>query len=258
MSAGIFEGSQLKGADATPIELPSHVPTSNDGWGNTEIEPLVKKSSLAAWPTVADTKARPRQRICLPLGVEPSNIWDARYLNSMFKHSIFQMDGVGKSHSALGKGHNKSHWTIGRVFPMSHWLPNLGSTSGCAGEHYVWTVLCSGSCASPYIYLSLSDAVGQYLRSQDITTAWLDDVCMSNSLATRRQPDRPKEGSPQVGAPRTHDLLRLRLLHGLSKMLTGTHHRPDLPGRRLRYGTTQVLRARGQTSETRGNPTGRS
>ena len=41
VSAGIFEGSQLKGADATPIELPSHVPTSNDGWGNTEIEPLV-------------------------------------------------------------------------------------------------------------------------------------------------------------------------------------------------------------------------
>ena len=38
MSAGIFEGSQFKGADVTPIKLANHVPTSHDGWVNNEIE----------------------------------------------------------------------------------------------------------------------------------------------------------------------------------------------------------------------------
>ena len=52
--------------------------------------------------------------------------------------------------------------------------------------YYVWTVLCFGWCASPYIYHSLNDAVAQYLRSEDIpTSAWLDDFWMSNSRVTR-------------------------------------------------------------------------
>ena len=99
VSAGIFEGSQFKGADVIPTELPNHVLTSHDGWVNTEIKSLVQKGSLAGWSTVADTKTQPRPRICLRLGVEPNKprrIWDARYLNSMYKYSLFQMDGVGK------------------------------------------------------------------------------------------------------------------------------------------------------------------
>ena len=107
VSAGIFEGSQNKGEDVTPIELPNHVPTSHDGWVNTEIEPLVQESSLAAWSTVKDTKAQPRRRICLPLDVEsnkPRLIWDAQYLNSMCKHPSFQMDEVGKVAQCSWKG----------------------------------------------------------------------------------------------------------------------------------------------------------
>ena len=99
MSAGIFEGSPFKGADVPSIELPNHVPASHDGWVNDEIQSLVQKGSLAAWSTAADTKTQLRPRICLPLGVEPNKprlIWDARCLNSMCKHSPFQMDGVGK------------------------------------------------------------------------------------------------------------------------------------------------------------------
>ena len=99
MSTRVFEGSLFNGADVTPIELPNHVPASHDEWVNNEIEPLVQKGSLTAWSTVADTKTQPQPRICLPLGIEPSKprlIWDAQYLNSMCKHSPFQMDGVGK------------------------------------------------------------------------------------------------------------------------------------------------------------------
>ena len=108
-----------------------------------------------------------------------------------------------------------------------------------------------------YIYHSLSDAVAQYLRSQDIpTSAWLDDFGCRNPgpHATSARP--AKEGNPRSGGPRTHDLLPVRLLYGLSKMLTGTHHRPGLPWRRLRHGATQLLHAWGQTVETRDDPTG--
>ena len=41
-------------------------------------------------------------------------------------------------------------------------------------------------CVSIHIYHSLSDAVAQHLRSQDISTSvWLDDIWMTNSRATR-------------------------------------------------------------------------
>ena len=106
VSAGTFEGSQLKGTDMS-IELPNHVPTSHDEWVDTEIESLVQKGSLAPWSTVVDTKTQPPPRICLPLGVEtnkPRLIWDARYLSSMCKHSPFQMDGVGKITQCSWKG----------------------------------------------------------------------------------------------------------------------------------------------------------
>ena len=55
------------------------------------------------------------------------------------------------------------------------------------GLYYVWTVLCFGWCASAYIHHSLSGAVAQHLRSQDIaTSAWLDVfLWMTNSRATR-------------------------------------------------------------------------
>ena len=99
VSAGIFEGSQSNGADVPPIELPKHVPTSHEGWVNPELESLEQKGSLAPWSTVADTKIKPRPRICLPLRVVPNKprlIWDARYLIFLYKHSPFQMDGVGK------------------------------------------------------------------------------------------------------------------------------------------------------------------
>ena len=91
----------------------------------------------------------------------------------------------GKSHSALGKGHNKSHWTIRRVF---HNVPLTREYFGLCwrGVYYVWTAPCFRWCASPYIYHSLGDAVAQYVRSQDIpTSAWLDNYGMSNPRATR-------------------------------------------------------------------------
>ena len=62
--------------------------------------------------------------------------------------------------------------------------------------------LCFGWCASPYIYHSLSDAVAQYLRSQDIpTSAWLDDFWMTNSRATRGlSPTGQKNGAREAVA----------------------------------------------------------
>ena len=170
VSAGIFEGSQFKGADVTPIELPNHVSTSHDERVNTEIETLVQKGSLAAWLTAADTKAQPRPRICLPLEVEPNKpqlIWDARYLNSMCKHSPFQMDGLGKVAQCSWKGAQQVTLDHESGFHNVPLAPESWEYFGLCwrGVYYVRTVLCFGWCASPCTNHSLSDAVAQYLRS---------------------------------------------------------------------------------------------
>ena len=187
MPAGIFKGSPFKGAGVTLIELPNHVPASHDGWVNNELESLVQKGSLAAWSTVADTKTQPRPRICLPLGVKPNKsrlIWDARCLNSMCKHSPFQMDGVGKVAKCSWKGAQEVTLDHKSGFYYVPLAPESWEYFGLCrrGVYYVWTVLCFGWCASPYIYHSLSDAVAQNFRSQDIPAlAWLDDFWMTNA-----------------------------------------------------------------------------
>ena len=173
--AGTLKGFQFKRVDATPVELPNHVPTSHDGWKNTEIESLVQKGSLAPWATVVNMKAQPRPRICLPLGVELNKhrlVWDARYINSMSKHSPFQMDEIGKVAQCSWKGaqqvtlDHKSRFHNVSLAPKSWGYFGLCWRGMCC----VWTALCFWWCASPYIYHSLSDAVAQYLRSKDMHT----------------------------------------------------------------------------------------
>ena len=124
---------------------------------------------------------------------------ECRYLNSMCKHFPFQMDGVGKVAQCSCKGAQQV--TSDHKFGF-HNVP-LAPKSWeffelCwRGVYYVQTVLCFGWCASPYIYHSLSDAVAQCVRSQDIPIPWLDDVLDVNRLGhTRPRPDRPTEGSP--------------------------------------------------------------
>ena len=244
MSAGIFEGSQFKGADVTPIELPNHVPTSHDRWVNSEIESLVQKGSLAAWSTVADTKTQPRPRICLPLGVEPNKprlIWDTRYLNSMCKHSPFQMGGVGKVAHCSWKGAQQvtlDHKSGSHNVPLA---PESWEYFGLCwrGVYYVWTVLCFGWCTSPYIYHSLSDAVASTYSPKTYPPR-RGSMTLDDELPCRTwpQPDRPKERSLRGGGPRTHNLLPLRLLHGLSKNAHWNPQQTWFPRRWLRYGAT--------------------
>ena len=200
----------------------------------------MQESSLAAWSTVTDTKAQSRPRICLPLWVEfnkPRLMWDARYLSSMCKHLPFQMDRVGKVAQCSWKGTQQVTLDHKSRLAMSRWSPSPGSTT-------LRRYSASNGVPPPYIYHSLSDAVAQYLRPQDIpTSAWLDDFGCRNPgpHATSARP--AKEGSPRGDGPCIHDILHLRLLHGLSKMLTGTHHRPGLPERRLQHSARQLLRA---------------
>ena len=173
----------------TPIELPNHVPTAHDGWANTEIESFVQKGSLAAWSTVADTKAQLRPRICLPLGVEPNKprlIWDAWYLSSMCNYSPFQMEGVGNVAQCSWKVAQQVKLDHKSAFHNAPLAPESWEYFGLCWRIVYWTVVCFRWCASPYIYHSLSDAVAQCLRFQDIpASAWLEEFWMSNSRATR-------------------------------------------------------------------------
>lgn len=54
------------------------------------------------------------------------------------------------------------------------------------GEYYVYTVLCFGWCSSPYIYHTLSSAIGSYLRARDTPVlVWLDDFYITNARSTK-------------------------------------------------------------------------
>ena len=106
----------------------------------------------------------------------------------MCKHSPFQMDGVEKVAQCSWKGAQQVTLDHTSGFHNVPLAPESWKYFGRCwrGVYYVWTVLCFGWCASPYIYHNLNDAVAQYLRPQDIPTlAWLDDFWMSNSRATR-------------------------------------------------------------------------
>ena len=113
------------------------------------------------------------------------------------------MDGVGKVAQCAWPGahqvtadhkagfHNvslsKSSWT----YFGFNWL----------GVYYVWTVLCFGWCTSPYIYHSLSLAVAQYLRSQDIPVlAWIDDFYLTNFRSTRHLEHKEQFQAAQVAS----------------------------------------------------------
>ena len=142
-----------------------------------------------------------RPRICLPLEVEsnkPRLIWDARYLNSMCKHSPFSDGRSRESRTVLlerGQQVTLDHKPAFHNVPLA---PESWEYFGLCwrGMYYVWTVLCFGWCASPYIYHSLSGAVAQHLRSQDIPTwAWLDVPSH-----TWPQPDRPKNAAREAVA----------------------------------------------------------
>ena len=114
------------------------------------------------------------------------------------------MDGVGKVVQCSCKGVQQvtSNHNSG-----SRNIPPIPESWECFGQHLrrvynVWTVPCSGWCAPPYIYHSLSDAVAQYLRPRDIPIpTWLGDVWISNFRATRAlDPTDQQRGSRQAAA----------------------------------------------------------
>ena len=98
------------------------------------------------------------------------------------------MDGAGEVAQCSWKGAQQVKLDDKSVFHDIPLAPESWEYFGLCwrGGYYVWTVLCFEWCACPYIYHSLSDAVVQHLRSQDIpTSAWLDDFWMTNSRALR-------------------------------------------------------------------------
>ena len=113
------------------------------------------------------------------------------------------MDGVGKVAQYSWKGAQQVTLDRKSGFHSVPLAPESWEHSGLCwrGVYYVWTVLCFECRVSPYIYRSLSGAVAQHLRSQDIpTSAWLDGF-LDDELPSHTwpQPDRPKECSPRGG-----------------------------------------------------------
>ena len=97
---GAYQGHAYNGADITPIvELPNRIPEDFDAWVDKEVVALVGKGCIARSSEAADVSAHPKPNVTHQVGIEPTKprfICDARYLNLMYEHSQFKMDGVGK------------------------------------------------------------------------------------------------------------------------------------------------------------------
>ena len=68
-------------------------------WVDSKIKKLTYQGSIAEWSKVADVSEHPRPRMVMPLGVELDKlilIYDARWLNLMWKYVPFAMNLQGK------------------------------------------------------------------------------------------------------------------------------------------------------------------
>ena len=199
---GVFMGRRYNGRDITPAIFQNHVPPKFELWVDAELANLVEKGCLAKWSDIADTGKHPTPDLVLPLGVEPSKprlFWDGRWLNNMCRRTPFTMDGVGKVSQVAWRGayqvtlDHKSGFHHVPIDPESWTFFGL-----CwRGEYYVWTVLCFGWCSSPYIYHTLSEAVGQYLRARDVPVlVWIDDFYLTNFRVSRNSnPEQQAEAA---------------------------------------------------------------
>ena len=210
---GTFQGRQYSGPDLTSVHLPNHVPAEHCSWVTTEVEQLVSTGCVARWADVADTSLYTKPHMVLPLGAEPKKprlIWDARWLNLMYVHSPFTMDGVGKVAQCAWPGAHQV--TIDHKSGYHHVAlePTSWQYSGFEweDEFYVFTVLCFGWFSAPFIYASLSEAVARYLRSQDVPVlTWIDDFYVINFRSTRLLEPNQQFVAAQAAASLVLDVL---------------------------------------------------
>lgn len=188
---GEFLGVPYDGSHITEAEFDNHVPAEFEGWVDGEISKLAESGAILRWAEFADITVNPKPTIVLPMGVEPKKprlFTDGRYLNNMFVHSEFQMDGVGKVSQIAWAGAQQSVMDHASGFHHVPLDPESWKYVGLCwkGEYYVWTVLCFGLSCSPYIYHTLSSAVGEYLRERDVPVlVWLDDFYFTNFTSTK-------------------------------------------------------------------------
>lgn len=196
---GTFLGKEYKGEDLTAAEFENHVPKEFESWVSEQIAKLLASSVIQKWSSVADISVDPKPHMVMPLGVEPSKprlFLDARWLNLMMRHIPFTMDGVGKVAQVAWEGAFQA--TLDHASGFHHVPVDRASWKYLGllweGEYYVFTVLCFGWCTSPYIYHTLSSAVGAYLRAKGMPClVWLDDFYITNYRRTKDEPPAEQE-----------------------------------------------------------------
>lgn len=205
---GTYEGRAYSSMRLTPREFPNQVSPEHEGWVDAQIAKLVEQGSLERWADVADASFDPRPCMSLPLRVDagqatPRLVWDGRWLNLMCRRVPFQLGGVAEVAQLSWPG---AYQTIVRHESGFHQIPlNPDSWKYFGlkwrGDYYVWTVLCSGWCLSPYVYHTLSDAVAQFLRSRDVPAlACIDELWVGTLPWARDHPPEKQAEAAGVAA----------------------------------------------------------
>ena len=96
------------GPELIPVHLPNHVPDEFKSWvTGDEVQTMVDKECMARWADYPDVSVHETPHMVLPLGVEkkkPRPTRDDRWLNLIYRHLLFTMDGVGEVARCAWKG----------------------------------------------------------------------------------------------------------------------------------------------------------
>lgn len=174
----------------------NRIPASFTDFVDSEITSLASLGCIARWSEVRGPGGPARPRLILPLSVEESKprlIYDARQLNACIKDFPFSMDTVGRvagvaSESCFMTSLDDKAAFHHILLRPSSW-PLFGFTY--KGVDYVWRVLPFGFKPSPWVYHTLADAKGAFLRSKGVPAlVYLDDSLLCNFRVTHGKAPR--------------------------------------------------------------------
>ena len=179
-----FNPDRFKGA-----AFRNRTPSAFTDFVGSEIRSMALLGCIAKWSDVRGPGGPDRPRLVMALSVEESKprlIYDARPLNSCIRDFPFWMHTVAR---VAGIASEDCFVTSHHILLRPSSCPLFGFSY--RGVDYVWRVLPFGCKPSPWVYHTLADAKGGFLRSKRVPAlAYLDDSLLCNYRATHGKAPR--------------------------------------------------------------------
>lgn len=174
----------------------NRIPSEFTDFVDSEISSLVLLGCIAKWSDVRGPGGPDRPRLIMALSVEESKprlIYDARPLNACIRDFPFSMDTVARVAGIASEDCFMTSLDDKAAFHHILLRPSSWPLFGFSyrGVDYVWRVLPFGFKPSPWVYHTLADAKGGFLRSKGVPAlAYLDDSLLCNYRLTHGKAPR--------------------------------------------------------------------